>query len=160
MSTFLGVQAARRRVEHFGVTCDGCRQRIHGVRHKYLHCTDFDFCDKCLSNSVVREQHGFHHQFYPVDSPGDFAEYDRVRSTLSRTPAANVHRTFCDACVANPAVLILVLDISPVLQSPDPTATAISIAAPCLTLTLVHMATCEISPTVVAARVYVHMSNS
>ncbi|EKM50962.1 uncharacterized protein PHACADRAFT_262870 [Phanerochaete carnosa HHB-10118-sp] len=98
MSTFLGVQAARRRVEHFGVTCDGCRQRIHGVRHKCLHCTDFDFCDKCLSNSVVREQHGFHHQFYPVDSPGDLTGYDRVRSTLPHTPAANVHRAFCDGC--------------------------------------------------------------
>lgn len=47
--------------------CDGCTERIRGVRHKCLDCEDFDFCDGCLG----REHFGGAHEFYALVEPGE-----------------------------------------------------------------------------------------
>ncbi|GJE90607.1 ZZ-type zinc finger-containing protein [Phanerochaete sordida] len=103
MITFLEMRAARRPVVHVGITCDGCRQRITGVRHKCLQCDDFDFCGDCVAVPVLRTQHGVSHQFFPVDKPDDLAGWLRARAALPRLDAlqpasGNIHTAFCDGC--------------------------------------------------------------
>ncbi|QRW09121.1 Zinc finger, ZZ type protein [Ceratobasidium sp. AG-Ba] len=73
--------------------CDGCSERIRGVRHKCLDCEDFDFCDNCVGKDHFDGQH----EFYAIVQPGevivrnvDAPQVGRVR-TRGR-PDANVNR--------------------------------------------------------------------
>ncbi|KAG9120906.1 hypothetical protein FRC07_003367 [Ceratobasidium sp. 392] len=47
--------------------CDGCSERIRGVRHKCLDCDDFDYCDKCVGKDHFNGQH----EFYAIVEPGE-----------------------------------------------------------------------------------------
>lgn len=73
--------------------CDGCSERIRGVRHKCLDCVDFDYCDNCVGKDHFNGQH----QFYAIVQPGDVVvrNVDNVPNIGVRTrgrPNANVDR--------------------------------------------------------------------
>ncbi|KAG8739282.1 hypothetical protein FRC10_005810 [Ceratobasidium sp. 414] len=73
--------------------CDGCSERIRGVRHKCLDCTDFDYCDNCIGKDHFNGQH----QFYAFVQPGDVVvrDVDNMPNPGVRTrgrPNGNVDR--------------------------------------------------------------------
>ncbi|KAG8701295.1 hypothetical protein FRC08_004177, partial [Ceratobasidium sp. 394] len=80
--------------------CDGCSERIRGVRHKCLDCEDFDFCDTCIG---AKDHFNGQHQFYALVQPGEVVvrNVDNVPNTGSvRTrgrPNGNVDRVHMPA---------------------------------------------------------------
>ena len=46
--------------------CDGCEKFIYGVRHKCLHCPDWDFCSECVKSSKFIHPG---HRFVPIYEP-------------------------------------------------------------------------------------------
>ncbi|KAF8602359.1 hypothetical protein BDV93DRAFT_494889 [Ceratobasidium sp. AG-I] len=65
--------------------CDGCSERIRGVRHKCLDCDDFDFCDAC----VGKEHFGGGHEFYALVEPGEVVVRN-IQSDLPPVPSVRV----------------------------------------------------------------------
>ncbi|KAF2758311.1 hypothetical protein EJ05DRAFT_475638 [Pseudovirgaria hyperparasitica] len=57
--------SAGRNVRHAAV-CDGCDKYIYGIRHKCLHCPDWDYCSKCVK--AARFNHPSH-RFVPIYDP-------------------------------------------------------------------------------------------
>lgn len=99
-TTFEAVQSDRKGIEHYGITCDGCHTRVHGVRHKCIECPDFDLCEKCVSTISVRYIHQRSHHFFPIEFPWD-QEAFRVASSEVKDAAAApkvVHYASCDGC--------------------------------------------------------------
>ncbi|KAI1974986.1 hypothetical protein LOZ51_002489 [Ophidiomyces ophidiicola] len=54
-----------RDVSHHAI-CDGCNQRIHGVRNKCLECPDFDYCFSCIHGAITSHPG---HRFVPIYDP-------------------------------------------------------------------------------------------
>lgn len=57
---------------HPRVECDGCGQRIAGVRYKCRSCRDFDFCSSCKKRCAHNPNHIFMkitHPMMPLTSP-------------------------------------------------------------------------------------------
>lgn len=54
-----------RNVRHSAV-CDGCDKFIYGVRHKCLHCPDWDYCSDCVKNAQFIHPR---HRFVPIYEP-------------------------------------------------------------------------------------------
>lgn len=54
-----------RNVRHSAV-CDGCDKFIYGVRHKCLHCPDWDYCSDCVKNAQYIHPR---HRFVPIYEP-------------------------------------------------------------------------------------------
>lgn len=54
-----------RNVRHSAV-CDGCDKFIYGVRHKCLHCPDWDYCSDCVQNAQYIHPR---HRFVPIYEP-------------------------------------------------------------------------------------------
>lgn len=95
----LNAQPEQQEVVH-SATCDGCDQRINGVRHKCLSCTDFDFCTSCVGDPQKRASHPVSHGFFPINVPHDKAAYFAARARLE-TPSNElaVHSNVaCDQC--------------------------------------------------------------
>lgn len=63
--------------------CDGCSERIRGVRHKCLDCDDFDFCDACRG----REHFNGAHQFYALVEPGEVIVRDSFQAPAPQPTA-------------------------------------------------------------------------
>jgi len=59
-------------------TCDGCFQRIAGIRFKCNTCPNFDFCEKCRDST---QNHPAEHKFTKIEDPRTF-----------------VHQAICDNC--------------------------------------------------------------
>ncbi|CAE6527105.1 unnamed protein product [Rhizoctonia solani] len=55
--------------------CDACSERIRGLRHKCLDCSDFDFCDVCVATGSAAHHNG-KHTFYPLGEPGQVVVRD------------------------------------------------------------------------------------
>ncbi|SGY47655.1 BQ5605_C001g00555 [Microbotryum silenes-dioicae] len=53
---------------HPGVFCDACHITIQGVRHKCLHCSNYDMCDVCVVTR--RDRHNAGHTFAQIERPG------------------------------------------------------------------------------------------
>ena len=57
--------AAGRNVRHNAI-CDGCDNKIVGVRHKCLNCPDWDYCDTCMKTASTKHPL---HRFAPIYTP-------------------------------------------------------------------------------------------
>jgi len=44
--------------KHPGVTCDGCKRPVVGIRYMCKHCEDYDLCENC-------KKRGVHHSHFP-----------------------------------------------------------------------------------------------
>ncbi|SCV74197.1 BQ2448_6629 [Microbotryum intermedium] len=66
---------------HIGVFCDACHTTIQGVRHKCLHCSNYDMCDICVVTR--RERHNTGYTFAQIERPG------APPCVVSPTPAAS-----------------------------------------------------------------------
>ncbi|GME97231.1 unnamed protein product [Ambrosiozyma monospora] len=53
-------------VVHDGILCDGCNQKIQGVRYKCLECYDFDLCEACEFADVENLRHSHNHQLLKI----------------------------------------------------------------------------------------------
>ena len=93
-SVFEGVQADRRGVEHYGISCDGCHRRLYGVRHKCIECPDFDLCEQCVSSVSTRSLHQFGHHFFPIEFPWDHEAFRVASEMVPKT----FHLASCNAC--------------------------------------------------------------
>lgn len=51
---------------HHAAICDGCDERIVGVRHKCLSCPDWDYCYSCIKTA---DQSHPQHRFVPIYGP-------------------------------------------------------------------------------------------
>lgn len=50
--------------EHMNILCDGCDDRVYGVRYKCIQCADYDLCANCFNNSAH-----FYHKFKMIVHP-------------------------------------------------------------------------------------------
>ncbi|KAF9887151.1 hypothetical protein FE257_010526 [Aspergillus nanangensis] len=58
------------RQERHSAICDGCENRISGVRHKCLSCPDWDYCSSCHQNaSQTHPGHRFVPLYGPIADP-------------------------------------------------------------------------------------------
>ncbi|KAL5640291.1 hypothetical protein ACGC1H_007533 [Rhizoctonia solani] len=55
--------------------CDACSERIRGLRHKCLDCSDFDFCDACVTAGSATHHDG-QHTFHALSEPGQVVVRD------------------------------------------------------------------------------------
>ncbi|KIP11681.1 hypothetical protein PHLGIDRAFT_10460 [Phlebiopsis gigantea 11061_1 CR5-6] len=94
---FEGARSDRQGVEHYGITCDGCHTRLHGVRHKCIECADFDLCEMCISSVATRAEHPYGHHFFPIPFPWD-SEAFRVASSAKCLNCPDFDT--CQACFA------------------------------------------------------------
>jgi len=46
-------------------SCDGCHQRIKGIRYKCVQCPDFDLCQSC-KDKCIHSEHTFRSIFKPI----------------------------------------------------------------------------------------------
>ena len=104
-NTNINFEAARskhRGEVHQGAKCDGCGSNIWGVRHRCLSCSDFDFCDKCITSVEIRSQHDMHHAFFPIEKPWNREGYDLAKDChKALNPTLPVHSNVtCDGCRA------------------------------------------------------------
>ncbi|EGC37625.1 hypothetical protein DICPUDRAFT_91584 [Dictyostelium purpureum] len=44
-------------VEHYGITCDGCQNKVFGYRYKCTVCEDYDLCSKCEASNIHPSEH-------------------------------------------------------------------------------------------------------
>jgi len=57
--------------------CDGCKNRIQGIRNKCVTCPDYDLCSKCLDNKIHSE-----HKFQTIEKPySRCTRFDNLRRT-------------------------------------------------------------------------------
>jgi len=54
------------RGQYHHAVCDGCDQKIHGIRHKCLDCPDFDYCSGCHKSADFIHAG---HRFVPIYEP-------------------------------------------------------------------------------------------
>ncbi|KAF7798519.1 hypothetical protein EIP86_009740 [Pleurotus ostreatoroseus] len=99
-AAFIAARARKHGVQHHSATCDGCRKRVTGVRHRCILCEDFDFCEKCISSADVRAQHDADHPFFPIEVPWDREGFEVAQERYRSThPAPPMHfNTTCDGC--------------------------------------------------------------
>ncbi|KAI0094476.1 hypothetical protein BDY19DRAFT_1044297 [Irpex rosettiformis] len=84
---------------HSSVVCDGCNQRVKGVRHKCLQCENFDYCSACVSDQTKRSNHNVEHTFYPIPEPTDIHGFNEVKARFfSRIQPDTHHYVVCDKC--------------------------------------------------------------
>ena len=98
---FEGVQSDRKGVEHFGITCDGCHTRVHGVRHKCMECEDFDLCETCISSVTTRAEHDYKHHFFPIPFPWDNEAFRLATTEVLQQHTIQTkprHAATCDGC--------------------------------------------------------------
>ncbi|KAK3377901.1 hypothetical protein B0H63DRAFT_478317 [Podospora didyma] len=129
--TRLETDVARRlgpgRDQTHNAYCDGCDERITGIRHKCLDCPDWDYCSNCVQNaSFIHPEHRFVPIYEPLEMPmtarirsvtrlthvgiccdGPLCSSSRNSSTYivgERYKCAVCHDTdFCASCEASPA---------------------------------------------------------
>ncbi|KAI0363146.1 hypothetical protein BV20DRAFT_975992 [Pilatotrama ljubarskyi] len=99
----------RSQVVHKGISCDGCNTKnILGVRHKCLHCEDYDLCEKCVADPRKRQAHSVSHSFFPIVSPDRKDAFNearsRVRPVSSPPPVVHHPQVHCDGCYQSPIV--------------------------------------------------------
>ncbi|KAG0202321.1 hypothetical protein BGX28_005142 [Mortierella sp. GBA30] len=73
-------------VVHHLASCDVCLSPIVGVRHKCLHCPDYDLCQGCHPLAQI---HHKGHTFIPISHPGE------IDIKVDHTPQYGV---VCDGC--------------------------------------------------------------
>ncbi|KAH9833940.1 hypothetical protein Tdes44962_MAKER08696 [Teratosphaeria destructans] len=110
--------APGRNVRHNAI-CDGCDQKIYGVRHKCLNCPDWDYCGDCFSQARhFHPRHRFAAIYEPLpdqvqpavrhygiycDGPLCTGKSDQSYITGVRYKCAVCHDTdFCASCEALP----------------------------------------------------------
>jgi len=55
----------QEKVEHPGITCDGCDLNIKGIRYKCTECYDFDLCEVCQEKGI----HPSGHEMITIKEP-------------------------------------------------------------------------------------------
>ncbi|THH02356.1 hypothetical protein EW026_g520 [Hermanssonia centrifuga] len=103
MTAYLAAKAERLGMKHTGVTCQGCRQQINGVRHRCLDCDNFSLCGACVGSTWTRSAHPVHHAFFPIELPWDsdaFQQaFERRKTYNILAPDAPEHAGItCDGC--------------------------------------------------------------
>lgn len=94
------------KVEHAAL-CDGCDQRISGVRFRCLDCDDFDFCEAC-HQARAHSEHDAAHSFKrisPLEALREHVQRQGVAGVDAfvapgAANAAPKHPALCDACDA------------------------------------------------------------
>lgn len=62
--------APGRNIRHNAI-CDGCDQKIYGVRHKCLNCPDWDYCNECVKTAKHNHpRHRFAALYTPIADQG------------------------------------------------------------------------------------------
>ncbi|KAI0800737.1 hypothetical protein C8Q74DRAFT_1238467 [Fomes fomentarius] len=102
-------------VQHSSIHCDGCSQfPLTGVRHKCLDCRDYDLCTSCISNSEIRAKHNTSHAFFPMATPADHTEYDKIRANHRKSnseTSSNTRRSSATQAQTRPVHKNIICDI-------------------------------------------------